>query len=182
MTPHAAATQPPPLTRAALADELRTLLSGYCDAHDRLLSSGAALQAAMRAAAFRDIDAARESQQQCIEKIAALDSVRRQIVVRAIAAKLLPPGILNPRLSDLARACDEPASAELLALARRLRGLIDETRRRHTGLHAAATGLSLHMKALLRQISQRLSHSGAYSPRGVVDAGGAVVSALDLRM
>jgi hypothetical protein len=48
-------------------------------------------------------------------------------------------------------------------------------------IKAATVSLVAHMEGLMRQVGRQLSHSGTYTKRGYVEAGGCVVSALDLR-
>ena len=45
----------------------------------------------------------------------------------------------------------------------------------------ATVSLLAHMEGLMRHVGRRLSHAGTYGRRGVVEAGGVVVSCVDLR-
>jgi hypothetical protein len=46
---------------------------------------------------------------------------------------------------------------------------------------AATRAMMLHVEGLMRQVDRHLSHAGTYGRRGTVEAGGPVLSALDLR-
>ncbi|GJQ31052.1 MAG: hypothetical protein HBSAPP03_29360 [Phycisphaerae bacterium] len=170
-------------TPATLAEELDALLDEYAGRHERWLALAMAHREAIRTADGAGVAKAASAQGTLLEEIAGLES-RRGALVNAAAGML--PGLRATRrgpitLRDVAAALPVAGAAGLLAKAERLRELVRRTNEETAGVAGATRAMLGHLEGLMRHVARQLSHAGTYSRRGVVDAGGAVVSALDLR-
>ena len=86
------------------------------------------------------------------------------------------------RSSALATASTVGAhSSGLLERAKTLRGPIERVRREQSIVREASSSVLSHMRGLMHQLSNRLSHAGTYGAGGKVSAGPVVVSGLDIR-
>lgn len=85
-------------------------------------------------------------------------------------------------LAQLAQLLPEPRKSEVLAKAGQLRGLIERTRAAQRTVQVASQSVMNHLRGLMGQVGQRLSHTGTYGRDGAVRSGAAVVTGLDVRL
>jgi hypothetical protein len=85
-------------------------------------------------------------------------------------------------LTDIAQSAPAARREELTALAEELRRRLESAQSLSGLLRAATASLMAHMEGLARSVGQKLSHARVYTPRGVVEAGNAVVTGLDVRL
>lgn len=171
------------LSPDALAADLDGLLDAYAVKHERWLAAAKAHREAIRKADGAGVAHAASRQGEVLEEIAGLEA-RRGALVNAAAAML--PGLGKGRtgpitLRDVAAGLPVAGSAALLAKAERLRDLVKRTNEETATVAGATRAMLGHLEGLMRHVAKQLSHAGTYSRRGVVDVGGVVVSALDLR-
>jgi len=166
-----------------LAERLEGVIDAYAQRYDQLSASIAARREALRQADGAGVEAASRTQRAILEAIAMLEP-RRGSVANDAAAVL--PGLTKGRsapltLRDIARALPVKQSGELVRKAEALREkvLASQDATRVVGL--ATRSLLAHIEGLMRTVAQQISHAGTYSPKGCVEAGGAVVSSLDVR-
>lgn len=172
-----------PLTPAALADNLDSLLDSMSSAYTRLGDAGDAHREAIRSADARAVELAVQRESLIFRELQKLDHQRRELVALAHAA--FPPLRKTPAerttLTQLASQTPDTRRGVLTAKAASLRMLVQSVQDRTAGIASAASSLLAHMEGVMRQVARQLSHSGTYSRRGVVEAGGSVVSAVDIR-
>jgi hypothetical protein len=171
------------LTASALCERLESLLDAFATAYTRLAEHTGAHREALRAADAAALADATAAQTRCIDTMAKLEQQRRELVAAACTrfAPLAGKRATAITLTDLC-ACVPPHDRERLAAkAKELRTLIERVNEQTTTIKAATVSLVAHMEGLMRQVGRQLSHAGTYTRRGYVEAGGCVVSALDLR-
>lgn len=167
-----------------LAKTLETLLADFTRYYERVEASLNAQREGIRQADSQAIALAQQQHEGLARSIAQCDQRRRELVARArsaFASLAVIPGE-KITLSDLARCAPEPQRNELLNGAIALRTLVSRVATESASLKSATMTLVAHMEGLIRQVGRTLSHSGVYSKRGVVEPGGLVVSAVDVRM
>jgi hypothetical protein len=69
-----------------------------------------------------------------------------------------------------------------MAMADRLRSLIERVQREHRAIRSASETLGEHMRGLIQQVRGRLSCAGTYGRGGSVEAGGRVYSSVDVTL
>ena len=114
-----------------------------------------------------------------VQEIAEIEK-RRIGVVGRFAERLGSPSRTQTTMSWIAERLGEPVRGRLLALARTLRETIEAVRRQNAVARTAAEALAQHMSGLLRTVAAHLNHAKTYGRRGTVEAGPAVMSALDV--
>jgi hypothetical protein len=167
----------------ALAVELEDVLRRLTAEHERLSATSKRRRQAIARADAAAMGACMTEESEIAARIAAVEGQRESLVQRAIARFGRPadaPADWRPTLSWIAARLEEPDASRLAALAGALRELIERLRAERQAVRDAADALAGHMRGLIRAVEHRLSHSGAYGRRGVVAAGPAVFSALDL--
>ena len=164
-----------------LAEELEVVLTALLRGYQELVELSGAHREAIRRADTQAIRRAVERQTLLLQDLGDAEERRRALVAGASGVVTLPRTGRATTLTDLAAFVPEPGRTRLLSLAGELRERMLVVQGPGTSLKAAATSLVAHMEGLMRQVGRQLSHAGTYSPRGVVDARVAVVSALDLR-
>lgn len=167
--------------RAALervADELSAVLSGLLAEHEQLLELAGLHREAMRAADPGAIGNVSGQRTEVLQRLAALEERRQRVVKEASRQPELTGAVT---LSAIAGRMEGPGKEQLLKQADRLKGVMAKVQDEHRVLRTAAKSLATHMEGLMKSVSKRLSHSGTYGRAGSVDAGGTVISALDLR-
>lgn len=183
------ATTTPATPLNAAADALDQALRDLLGAHEELLSLAAAHRRAISRADAPALSDVLSAQAAVTERIVELEQ-RRQAAVAGMVRLAGPlPGsgpastAAAPRttLSHLVRAISDPARSRLLAVADRLRDVLNRLHAEHMALREAAESLSDHMEGLMRQVCRRLSHAGTYARSGVIDTSAPVVTALDVR-
>ncbi|MBL0921582.1 MAG: flagellar export chaperone FlgN [Phycisphaerales bacterium] len=166
-----------------MAAELEQILRDLTEQHERLRATSQRRRAAIRAADPGAMAECLTAEAALAQRIAEIETRREGLVQRAIERFGRPADAgadWRPTISWIAARLDEPDSSRLAALAGALRELIEGLRAERLAVRDAADALASHMRGLIRAVESRLNHSGAYGRRGVVGAGPAVFSALDL--
>lgn len=166
--------------RAEAAEALDAALRGLVSAYEEMLKLAALHRAAIQHADVRALADVMAAQAAVADRVTELEQQRQA----AAAAMMKAAGIAGSSkvtIAQLVRSIAEPARVRLLALADRLRELLNKLHTEHMALREAAQALAGHMEGLMRQVYRRLSHSGTYGRTGTVDTGGAVVTTLDVR-
>lgn len=166
-----------------LVADLEALLDAYTTRYEQWRSLLIAQREAVRRADGAAVEDAARSLSNVLEAIAMLET-RRGELVNASAEAI--PGLRPARagaitLSDVAGALPGAGRATLEVKARALRELARDVHAQTQTIAGATRSLLGHVEGLMRHVARSLSHSGTYSRTGVVEAGGAVVSALDIR-
>lgn len=163
--------------------EVERLLRAFLAEQDRLREIAAARRRAIAAADPRAMARCVQDENEVVQRLAALDRERNALATAAAKRFPAPAGAgrdWRPTLSWIAQRIEEPVRSSLLALAAELRERIETVRRENESVRMAADTLARHMQGILRAVEQRLNHSGAYGRRGLVPAGPAIVSCMDL--
>jgi hypothetical protein len=168
---------------AELAADLRALLAEYGARYEELHGHAIGQREALRRADAAGVEREATLQAAVLAQIAVLDR-RRDELINAAAAVL--PGLAGPNsgpvsLGRIAAALPAAGAGELVAAAGRLRALVRQTSDLMRSLGQASRSLVTHFEGLMRQVDRYVSHAGVYGRRGIVEAGPAVVSSLDLR-
>ncbi len=161
------------------ARALGALLDGLRGENEQLLGILRAHRDAIRRADGRAVEACTRAQGSILGRLADLED-RRRVLVAELCADPMGARGGPPTLSCLAGRFPEPERGTLAEGAARLASLLAEVQRETATVRFATQSLVAHMSGLMRQVARSLSHAGTYSARGSVDAGAAVVSALDL--
>jgi len=164
----------------ALAGELAPLLTAMTETAELYLVALRDHRDAVRRADPASMSGAMSREAQALQQLSRLEDSRRKLVQKAEAAGLWP-GKGPITLTGLAAKAPEDRRGFLVATASHLRGLMLEAAQEQGVLRQAATALAGHIEGIVRQVAQSLSHTGTYGRMGVVAAGPAVISALDLR-
>jgi hypothetical protein len=175
--------QPTIMTAELLGERLEALLDGLAAAYARLGEHAAAHHEAIRTADAPAMAAATEAQSRSVETLARLEQQRRELVAASCTrfAPLASKRATAITLTDLCGCVAAGDRGRLTAKAAALRSLIQNVNEQTTTIRAATVSLVAHMEGLMRPVGRQLSHAGTYTRRGYVEAGGMVVSALDLR-
>jgi hypothetical protein len=174
------------LTPQDLAARVGAVLDELREVHEGLLAVTLRQREAMRAADPARVRDATREQAELAARLRTLEARRNQLVSEAVDAGLARRSDASAKsgpvtLRDLAAACPSSDRQRLTDVATRLRALMERVALETRTTRAATVTLLAHVEGVLRQVAGKLSHTGTYSRRGTVDAGVAVVSALDLR-
>lgn len=169
-----------PNALAVATERLDAALRDLIGAHEELLRLAASQRIAISRADARALSDILNAQAAVAQRVVELEQQRQGAVVLLTKAAPQAAGA-KATISQLARAIADPARSRLLALAERLRDLLNRLHIEHMALRAAAESLSSHMEGLMRQVCRKLSHAGTYARSGAIDTGGAVLTALDVR-
>ncbi|RMD66318.1 MAG: flagellar protein FlgN [Planctomycetota bacterium] len=174
---HRRADPPSQPLAAALISALQQLLA----LHEDMLQQARERERALRAFDMRALAEVIERESALLACVVEQDRRRAEAVEQLAQAHgvAAPPGA-SLTVRDVAPLVAPPARTQLLTVAAALRERIEQLHELNQALAQAAERLEKHMQGLLREAAAKLNHSGAYSDRGVVDAGPPVVSALDL--
>lgn len=178
-----AAPKPSPVVATdAAAEELDLSLRGLITAHEELLRLAAAHRSAISRADVRALTDIMNAQAAVVQRVSELEQQRQAAVaVLAKATAAGSGGTPKPTVSQLVRTLSDPMRSRLVALADRLREILNRLHAEQMALREAAETLSGHMEGLMRQVCRKLSHAGTYARSGVVDTSAPVVTALDVR-
>jgi flagellar biosynthesis/type III secretory pathway chaperone len=168
-------------TGRILATELDALLSALRDLYESLGQRLDEHQSAIRAANTRAIDAAVQAEQQLLDRLAGMEQKRREVVAKAASAHPALAKAHGNQITLSMLAALTPEQQRLAAFAESLRQLIDRVNSKLKIIREATAQLLTHMQAIASQVSAGFNHARTYGRAGKVDAGPAVVSALDLR-
>ncbi|MEN0021011.1 MAG: hypothetical protein AAF747_09040, partial [Planctomycetota bacterium] len=100
--------------------------------------------------------------------------------LEAYRSELLLPYRKGATLAEVAQSFDESSRERVLGLAADLRDRVEQARRQTGVVGRVSSSLMMHLQGVLQQVQRRLSHAGTYSTRARVEAGPAVVSAIDV--
>jgi hypothetical protein len=171
------------LTPERLAEEMSALLGTLTQAYSRLEATGVEQRDAIRTADTRRLAIASAEQDRISGEISRLDAKRREIVALACSTftelRTRPANTMT--LRDLVRCTPLEQREGLSARAKALRTLIARVQSQQSSLSGIAHGLLSHVEGVLRQVARSISHAGTYGPKGFVEAGGSVMTSLDLR-
>lgn len=170
------------LESAELGTRLTSLLASLQQVQRSILIATREQREAMRSADPGGVQMATSVQSRNTTRLAELERERVTLVRDAEDAGLITRGAAPITLRALAAACPSDIRSSLTHDALALRALMEEVARETSSTRAATLTLLAHVEGVMRQVAGRLSHSGTYSRRGVVEAGAAVVSAVDVRM
>lgn len=165
-----------------LATRLDRLLASLQQVQRAILDATRRQRESMRRADHVGVQAANTDQARNTTRLSDLERERVALVRDAEDAGLVMRGATPVTLRTLAAACPQDLRAALMKDAQALRTLMEEVSRETSSTRAATLTLLAHVEGVMRQVAGRLSHSGTYSRRGVVEAGASVVSAVDVRM
>lgn len=171
----------PGMTIDTLATELEGVLGAMTRVYELLLQNAIGHREALRKADPQAVAACAAEQGRLLHLIAEEEEKRQMLMNAASSVVVIERTGRALTMSDLARHTREPRRGRLMAMAERLRELISRASSELAMLKAAAGALVLHMEGVMRLIGRGMSHAGTYTRRGYVEAGGVVVSALDVR-
>jgi len=146
-----------------LALELITLLRDMLASQQRLLQIALLRQDAMRSFDIERLNVLHEQERTETQKAESFDN-RRTVLIQRFRPLL--PANLQPGVSEIARRCQEPVKSQLLALAGRLRAVVEQLDR-HTRINAkvsetVVTGLA----KVLKVMTGLAQHAGLYMRNG----------------
>ncbi|HYE63044.1 MAG TPA: flagellar export chaperone FlgN [Phycisphaerales bacterium] len=172
-----------PMNAEVLCERLESLLDSLAAAYTRLGEQAAAHREAIRNADAAAIGLATAAQSRSVEILAKLEQERRELVAAACTrfVPLAGKRATAITLTDLCACVPAGEQKRLKTRSNDLRTLIERVNEETNTIRAATVSLVAHMEGLMRQVGRQLSHAGTYTRRGYVEAGGMVVSALDLR-
>jgi len=166
-----------------LAVQLEQILRDLTTEHEKLSETSRRRRRAIATANTAEMAECLSKEAEIARRIAQIETDREGLVARAIERFGRPADAdasWRPTVTWIAGRLDEPDASRLAALAGSLRELIERLRGERLAVRDAADALASHMRGLIRAVEHKLNHSGAYGRRGVVAAGPAVFSALDL--
>jgi hypothetical protein len=159
---------------------LAALLHAMLKEHEALLAIASDIRVAIRSADPDALRACVSRQALTLERITDLERERSTLVAAAGNVKRLDA--TKPlRLTDLALATAEPQRGQLVALADRVRDLVEKVRDEQRVLGAAMASLAGHAEGIMRTMSRSMSRAQTYSNAGVIEAKHGVIGGLDLK-
>ena len=162
-----------------LVAELEGLMRGLLVRYERMRTLASDRLEAIRRSDGERLALVIGQENQLVQEIAEIEKVRIGVVGR-FAERLGSPSRTQTTMSWIAERLTEPVRGRLLGLARTLRETIESVRRENAVARTASEALARHMSGLLRTLAAHLNHAKTYGRRGTMDAGPAVVSALDV--
>lgn len=179
---------------ATQTEALSVVLQQLVAEHEGLLALAGQYRDALARADVQAMESCLEQQSAALFRVQDLE-LRRQQIVRGFAASgapgASPPSPTArlaaltsqplPSISALSSRLVEPARGRVLALAERLREVLNRLHQEHAAIREAAETLGAHMEGVLRQVCRKISHAGTYGPRASIDTRTPVVTALDVR-
>lgn len=179
---------------ATQTEALSVVLQQLVAEHEGLLVLAGQYRDALARADVQAMESCLEQQSAALFRVQDLE-LRRQQIVRGFAASGAPGASLHsptarlaavtsqplPSISALSSRLVEPARGRVLALAERLREVLNRLHQEHAAIREAAETLGAHMEGVLRQVCRKISHAGTYGPRASIDTRTPVVTALDVR-
>lgn len=165
--------------RDALAQALMKTMRELLLEHGSLLELAQRRKAAIAGADAAGLTACIGEEGAAIRRIAELDERRAALAARAVEM-FGAPDDGRPTVTWIAVQLGPPHQEGLTKAAQALRDAIRELTRINAVVREAAESLATHVRGVIRAVEQKLSHSGAYGRNGFVEAGAAVVTAMDV--
>lgn len=170
----AAPSRVPQQSVDALAGDLCAILEAMLAEHRALATIVERRRAALQRAKVHDLTECASQEGAVTERIAMLDR-RRESLVAALVASFggAPAGVprtWRPNAEWLAQRLPPRHAERLLAAATALRETLHALHAANAATCEAAETVARHIQGIVRAVEQRLSGSGAYTPRGVVNA------------
>ncbi|GIW74918.1 MAG: hypothetical protein KatS3mg103_1440 [Phycisphaerales bacterium] len=160
---------------AALIDAFRAVAQANHDLRDL----ADAQRRAISAMDARSLEAINHRQRQAGARLADAEALRRQHAQRLCHALGLPDVATLPDLARALGAHDPALGRSLAQAAEDARRAILDCQSKQRVVHAAATGVLLHLDGLARQLLARLNTAGLYAPSGAL-AGNARAAGVDV--
>lgn len=176
-TAHAHATptrQPRP--PAGVASEIAAPLASLIDRYESFVKTLETHRAAISKADGRGIDSAISREIELLDELLALDATCRAALGHA------DPGGTGWTISRLADAIGGEEGKQLAESSAYLKALTSRAEILQRSVREASAAMASHIDGLVRQVSQRLSHSGTYGAAGRVESKAPVVSGLDISL
>ncbi len=172
-----------PASLETIGAELEGLIALLIDRHAGLLGAVKDHRGALARADAVAMERSVHTQNEHVQVIAELE--RRRLAVLARLAEVTgqdkAQASQKPTISWAASLLPEPLRGRVLAAGAVLKERLTELAAQTKVVRQAAEAMAGQMEGLFRQVAQRLSHSGTYTPRGRVEARTQVVTALDIR-
>jgi hypothetical protein len=162
-----------------LVEELELLMRDLLIRYERLRTLGVDRLEAIRRCDGSRLSAVIGQENLLVQEIAEIEK-RRIGVVGRFAERVGSPAKSQTTMSWLAERVGEPVRGRLLGLARTLRETIGAVKHENQIARATAEALAQHMGGLMRTVAAHLNHAKTYGRAGTVEAGPAVISALDV--
>lgn len=158
----------------SLAGELCAILDAMLGEHRAMMTVVERRREALRRAKINDLNQCVAEESAIAQRVALLDQ-RRESVVAALLPLIggVPAGAARgwkPNAEWLASRIGGKQGERLLTTAKALREVIASLREANASTRDAAETVARHIQGIVRSVEQRLSGSGAYTPRGVVSA------------
>lgn len=175
---------------AAMSEPMLRLLREMLIEHEQLLSLAALHRDAIARADGGAIGACLKQQNAIVQRIGELEKRRLALMgryseqmgnVREGEADGTGKGG-GGDMRSMAGALPEADRSRVMAMADRLRGLIERVQREHRAIRSASETLAEHMRGLIQQVRGRLSCAGTYGRGGAVEAGGRVYTSVDVTL
>lgn len=178
-------------TQPAAAPSVESLAGELCALLDAMLREHRAMHAvverrreALRRAKINDLNQCVAEESAIAQRVATLDQRRESVAVALVAAlggaPAGSPRGWRPNAEWLAARVGGKSAERLLTTAKSLREVIVSLREANAATREAAETVARHIQGIVRSVEQRLSGSGAYTPRGVVSAPPSALCGVDL--
>ena len=170
-------------TPHAVAADLAEPLSVLIDRYESFVKSLEAHRAAISQADGKGIDAAITREAELLEELLTLDETCR----RALGQTSAVPNNVSPTqggwtLTRLAAALGGDEGQRIAESSAYLKALTSRADILQKSVREASHAMASHIDGLVRQVAQRLSHTGTYGSAGRVETKPQVVSGLDMSL
>lgn len=173
---------------ATVAAELLEPLAALIDRYEAFVKSLEAHRAAISRADGKGIDAAINREATLLDELLDLD--RRCRIALGQADATLPAGAASDArtaeggwtLTKLAAALGGEDGQRIAESAAYLKALTSRADILQKSVREASFAMASHIDGLVRQVAQRLSHTGTYGSAGRVETKPQVVSGLDMKL
>lgn len=166
--------------REGLVAELENVLRELIGVYEGLVASASERLAAIRGSDSTRLASVVGRENELVQRVAEIEK-RRIGVVERLAERFGLTEKSGTRVGQLVERMDEPWRGRVGELSTRLRGLLERMRRENEVSGRAATSLAEHMGGLVRALTREMNHAKTYGRRGVMEAGPAVVSSVDVK-
>ncbi len=163
----------------AMAEQLGVVLTDLAHEYEMLEKLAAEREEALAEARVGDLGATLTAESAVVQRVAEIEP-RRAAIAGFFAERFEFAGEGEPSATWIAERVDGVRGEELREAASTLRVLIERVRGAGEATRSAAETLARHMRGIVASAERQMSHTGAYGRVGRVQAGPAVVSALDV--